>query len=68
MVSLNTWAIARDQIASSKCMKHLEKMLTKPPIPGIEAAVGQLLLDWNYLFRYIKLWVVDMVTYSNFQM
>ena len=54
MITLNTWTIARDQVASSKCLKHMEKMLSKPPIPGIEAAVGQLLFDWNYLFGYVK--------------
>jgi hypothetical protein len=31
-------------------LKHLERLLTKPPTPGVEAAAAQLLLDWSFLF------------------
>lgn len=30
--------------------KYLERILTRPPVPGVEAAAAQLLLDWSFLF------------------
>lgn len=31
-------------------LKHLERLMLRPPIPGVEAAAAQLLLDWSFLF------------------
>jgi hypothetical protein len=31
-------------------LKYLERLLSKPSTPGVEAAVAQLLLDWSFLF------------------
>jgi hypothetical protein len=31
-------------------MKHLERLLNRPPFPGVEMAAAQLLMDWAFLF------------------
>jgi len=51
-LSINCTPLVRDQLAHApaKLLKHLERLLTRPPIPGVEAAAAQLLLDWSFLF------------------
>lgn len=49
-LSLNGGRQVRDQIALSKCMKHLDRLLNKPPFPGVEMAAAQLLMDWAFLY------------------
>eukprot|EP00878_Enallax_costatus_P035090 GHUV01039063.1.p1 GENE.GHUV01039063.1~~GHUV01039063.1.p1 ORF type:complete len:113 (+),score=16.10 GHUV01039063.1:150-488(+) len=49
-LSLNGGRQIRDQIALSKCMKHLDRLLNKPPFPGVETAAAQLLMDWAFLY------------------
>eukprot|EP00775_Hariotina_reticulata_P009069 gene9069-9239_t len=48
-IALNGSQPVRDQLASSKDMKHLERLLNKPPFPGVEMAAAQLLMDWAFL-------------------
>lgn len=49
-VTLNCGIVARNQIAASKLMSTLEKLLRKSSEPRLSAAVGQLLVDWGYLY------------------
>ncbi len=49
-VTLNGGINARNQISSSKLMQTLEKLLRKSSEPRLSAAVGQLLVDWGYLY------------------
>eukprot|EP00882_Tetradesmus_deserticola_P031233 GHRQ01035315.1.p1 GENE.GHRQ01035315.1~~GHRQ01035315.1.p1 ORF type:complete len:162 (+),score=55.50 GHRQ01035315.1:106-591(+) len=49
-ISLNGSRQVRDQLALSKCMKQLERLLNRPPFPGVEMAAAQLLMDWAFLF------------------
>jgi hypothetical protein len=49
-ISINGSRQTRDQLALSKCMKHLERLLNRPPFPGVEMAAAQLLMDWAFLF------------------
>jgi hypothetical protein len=39
-----------DQIVSSKVIKYLERLLNRPPFPGVEMAAAQLLMDWAFLY------------------
>ncbi|GBF87710.1 hypothetical protein Rsub_00421 [Raphidocelis subcapitata] len=51
-VSINCGPAVRDHLAhpAAKLLKQLERLLSRPPIPGVEAAAAQLLLDWSFLF------------------
>lgn len=49
-ISINGSRQTRDQLVLSKCMKHLERLLNRPPFPGVEMAAAQLLMDWAFLF------------------
>jgi hypothetical protein len=48
-IALNVSQPVRDQLASSRDMKYLERLLNKPPFPGVEMAAAQLLMDWAFL-------------------
>lgn len=39
-----------DQLSGSKVLRHLERLMNKPPFPGVETAAAQLLLDWAFLY------------------
>lgn len=47
---LNSKQPVRDQLVGSKVMKYLERLLNKPPFPGVEMAAAQLLMDWAFLY------------------
>lgn len=47
---LNTTQPVHDQLATSKVLKYVERLMNKPPFPGVEVAAAQLLLDWAFLY------------------
>jgi hypothetical protein len=47
---LNSTQQVHDQIVSSKVIKYLERLLNRPPFPGVEMAAAQLLMDWAFLY------------------
>lgn len=49
-ICLNSKQAVHDQLLCSKCMKYLERLLNKPPFPGVEVAAAQLLMDWAFLY------------------
>ena len=52
-LSLNSSRPVRDQLALSKVLKQLERLLSRPPHTGVDAAVAQLLADWTFLFGWV---------------
>jgi hypothetical protein len=48
-LAFNTSGSVHDQLASSRALKHIERMLTKPAWAGLDIAAGQLLTDCAYL-------------------
>lgn len=49
-ICLNAKQPVHDQLAGSKVLKYLERLLNKPPFPGVEMAAAQLLMDWAFLY------------------
>jgi len=46
---LNTNVPVHEQLAHSKIIKYLEKMLLRPPFAGLDMAVAQLLTDVSFI-------------------
>lgn len=51
-----------DQLVGSKVPKYLERLLNRPPFPGVEMAAAQLLMDWAFLYGWVLLHVFELHT------
>ena len=49
-ISLNCSTVIRSNLASSQWFKRFEKQLARPQSSLLSAALGQLLVDWAFLF------------------